>query len=200
MLKIGSVDIIECVIQSEVRTHDLHRDDVVHGQSRGLNGRLYTIHDELRFNPWVFRSPVSLRIYTNMTGNIKGVTNKHSVAKWQRRARSAARSIYKLSICVRTSLAGTEGKEQGKRDRSYRHFFLPTKVHTRIGQYNLGAGCAGPKRLRIPKALNVRFRAAISSASIASVGRHAPAATRRPSRPGLDRPGSPPKECSEYMA
>jgi hypothetical protein len=143
MLKVGPVDIIECVIQSEVRTHDLHRDNVVHRQSRGLNGRLYTIHDELRFNPGIFRGPVSLRIYTDMTGNIKGVTNKHSVAKWQRRARSTARSIYKLSIRVRISLAGTEGKEEGK--------------------------CTGNKRLRIPKALNVRFRAN-ASASMTSVG------------------------------
>ena len=70
MLKIGSVDIVECVIQSKVRTHDLHSDHVVHRQSRGLNSRLYPIHDELRFYPGVFRGPVSMRIYTNMTGDI----------------------------------------------------------------------------------------------------------------------------------
>jgi hypothetical protein len=134
MLKVVPIDIIECVIQSEICAHNLHRDNVIHRQSRGLNGRLYTIHDEFCFNPGVFRGPVSIRVYTNMAGNIKGVTNKHSVAKWQRRARSASRSIYKLSIRVRTSLAGTKGKEEGKRDRSYRHLFLPTKVHTRIGQ------------------------------------------------------------------
>jgi hypothetical protein len=125
MLKIGSVDIIERVIQSEVCTHDLHRDNVIHGQSCGLNGSLYTIHDEFRFNPGVFRGPVSLGIYTNMTGNIKGVTNKHSVTKWQRRARSTARSIYKLSICLRASLTGAEDKQEGKRNQSYRHFFSP---------------------------------------------------------------------------
>ncbi len=82
MLKIGSVDIIERVIQSEVRTHDLHRYNIIHRQSCGLHGSLNTIHDEFRFNFGIFRGPVSLGIYTNMTGNIEGVTNKHSITKW----------------------------------------------------------------------------------------------------------------------
>src|SRR5947209_5724148 len=82
MLKIGSVDIIERGIQSEVGTHDLHRYNIIHRQSCGLHGSLNTIHDEFRFNSGVFRGPVGLGIDTNMAGNIERVTNKHSVTKW----------------------------------------------------------------------------------------------------------------------
>lgn len=111
--KVVPVDRVERVVQSEVRTEDLHRHDIVHGQSRGLHRRLDAVHDPFGLDPRILRGSAGLRVYPDMAGDIERVANEYSIAERQRRTRGAAFAIYKPSISIRRSRVRPEGEHQG---------------------------------------------------------------------------------------
>src|SRR5437588_8436699 len=84
LVKVGLINVVECLVVLQIAAKYLHRDDVIHGQPGLLYGGLYALHDELRFLLRICRCLPRFGIEPNVPGNVERIADQNAIAERQR--------------------------------------------------------------------------------------------------------------------
>src|SRR5208282_46171 len=82
-VKISLVHAVESSVEIQIGTEDLDRNNVVHGQARGLDGLLDALHHQAQLVLRVRRSLPRFRVEAKMSGDVKCVTRQNAFAERQ---------------------------------------------------------------------------------------------------------------------
>src|ERR1700730_15933927 len=81
LVEVRSINAIELVIEVEVGTEHLYRDQVVHSHALALQDLLHALHSKSSFFFCTGRRLAVLGIKADGTGEVKSVSHKHGIAE-----------------------------------------------------------------------------------------------------------------------